>query len=88
MAHMNRFVLMAHMYTCRQRPATKEVFSVQRRFVASAKDIDPSQPVQSAQADMGPNFSLPLNFLLFKGSFYPMIQSAVRQNRYYDPYII
>ena len=37
---------------------------------AFAKSIDPCQPAQSAQADMGRNFSLCSNFLHVKGPFY------------------
>ena len=37
---------------------------------AFAKSIDPCQPAQSAQGDMGRNFLLSLNFLLTEGSFY------------------
>ena len=35
-----------------------------RGINAVAKSLGPCQPAQSAQADMGPNFSLSLNFLL------------------------
>ena len=41
------------------------------------KNIDPCQPAQSAQADMGRNFSLSINFLHVKGPFYIIIQSVV-----------
>ena len=36
---------------------------------AFAKSIDPCQPAQSAQAGMGRNFSLSLDFTLVKGPF-------------------
>ena len=38
-----------------------------------AKSVDPCQPAQSAQADMGRNFLLSLNFLHDKGPFYIMM---------------
>ena len=44
---------------------------------AFVKSIDPYQPAQSAQADMGQNFLLSLNFLDIQGPFYIMIQSVV-----------
>ena len=44
----------------------------ENRFNAFAKTIDPRQPAQSAQADMGRNFSPSLIFLLVKGPVYIM----------------
>ena len=49
----------------------------QRGLNASAKSIDPRQPAQSAQADMGRNFSLPLDYMHVKGQHYRAIQSVV-----------
>ena len=40
------------------------------RVDAFAKSIDSCQPAQSAQADMGRNFSLSVQFLHFKRLFY------------------
>ena len=45
---------------------------------ASAKSIDPGQPAQSAQADLGRNFLILVNFLLIKGPNYLTIHSAVK----------
>ena len=38
-------------------------FSEELRLNASAKSINPGQPAQSVQADLGQNFSLLANFL-------------------------
>ena len=44
---------------------------------AVAKNIEPRQPAQSAQADMGRNFSLfSLNVLQIRGPFYLMTESV------------
>ena len=40
--------------------------SVKRDLNALAKSVDPCQPAQSAQADMGRHFSPSLNFLHIK----------------------
>ena len=43
-----------------------------RGLNASAKSIDPGQPAQSEQADLGRNFSRRLNFVLVKeGQYIP-----------------
>ena len=43
---------------------------MKRTLIALAKNIDPRQPVQSAQADMGRNFSRSSNVLYVIGPFY------------------
>ena len=48
---------------------------MKRGFHGFAKDIDSRQPAQSAQADMGRNFSLSLIFLHVEGQLYSMIYS-------------
>ena len=47
---------------------------MKRGLNAFAKSVDPRQPAQSAQADMGRNFSLSVNCLRIKEYFYLMIQ--------------
>ena len=39
-----------------------ERFPVKRELIASAKNIDPGQPAQNAQADLGRNFLLLVSF--------------------------
>ena len=56
---------------------------MQRGLNSFAKSIDPRQPAQSAQADMGRNFLQSTNFAPVKGPFYITIQSVVLQNGYY-----
>ena len=60
------------------RENTFELYSVKKRLDAFAKSIDPRQPFQTVQADMGQNFSPSLNFLHINGPFYITILSAVR----------
>ena len=59
---------------------TIESCCLKRSLNAFAKSIDPCQPAQSAQADMGRYFSPSLNFLHVKGPFYIVIQSVVGEN--------
>ena len=54
-----------------------ELFSVKKGLDASAKSIDSDQPAQSAQSDLGRNFSLSVIFQHVKGPVYPMDQLAV-----------
>ena len=42
-------------------------WTVNRGLIDFAKSIDPCQPAQFAEADMGRNFSLSLNFLHIDG---------------------
>ena len=51
-----------------------------RGLNAFAKSIDLRHPAQSAQADMGRNFSLLLNLMRFTGPFYLMNKSVYGQN--------
>ena len=51
--------------------------SVKKGLNAFANSIDPRQPAQSAQADVGRNFSISFNFLHVKGKFYIVILSVV-----------
>ena len=51
------------------------------------KKIYPCQPVHDVQADTGQQHLLLVNFFYVTGSIYPIVQFAVRQNRYYGPMI-
>ena len=55
-----------------------EPFSVKKGPNASAKIIDPRQPVQSAQADLGKYFLLLVNFLDIKAPYYLKIHLTVK----------
>ena len=49
-----------------------------------AKSINTCQPAQSAQADMGRNFSLSSNFLHVKGLFCLMIPTVSGQRGFHE----
>ena len=54
---------------------------------AFAKSIDPCQPAQSAQADVGRNFSHSSRFLHYmqtKGPLYRLPESILRQNGFFE----
>ena len=55
-----------------------EPCSVKREFNAFVKTIDPWRLARYSQADIGRNFSLPLNFLYIRGTFYAMTWSGFR----------
>ena len=54
---------------------------MKRNLHASKKSIDPGQPAQSAQADLGGNFLL--YFLHVKGPVCYITRSTVTQNHLY-----
>ena len=55
---------------------TFKQYSVRRVLKAIPKSIGPRQPAQSAQADMGRNFSPSIN-LRAKGTFHIMTRSVI-----------
>ena len=61
-----------------------ETITVKRELNASEKSIDPCQPAQSAQADMGRKFSLFFNFSACQKTFYITILSVVWRNGFYN----
>ena len=54
-----------------------EPFSMKKESNASSKSIDTDQPAQSAQADLGRNFLLLVNFLHIKELYYFMIHKGL-----------
>ena len=64
-------------HTIKRYDINIKLYAVKWELYVFAKSIDPRQPAQFAQADMGRDFSLSLNFLDIKGSFFFMTHSAV-----------
>ena len=68
---------------CSRESIITQPYSVKSQLNASAKKINPGQPVQFAQADLGRKFLVSVNFLYVKGRVYLLIHTVVEQNRFY-----
>ena len=55
----------------------KKPLPVERELNASAKSVDPGRPAQSAQADLGRNFLLSVNFVYRRLIFHPMTNLVI-----------